>query len=168
MSAASVSLQGKVAVDVNGTAGIGRAISLSFADAGADVIASAGQKDKVDAVAAELEAKSRSTIRVVCDIGSRASLEDLLRQALQWFGEVNILVNCVAKIRCAPTLTFPEDEWNDILDTNLTGTLRSCQIFGQHMLSANTGASLMSRPSTVSFVYPRSLHTLPARWQSGH
>jgi NAD(P)-dependent dehydrogenase (short-subunit alcohol dehydrogenase family) len=55
----------------------------------------------------------------------------VLQQALQRFGEVDILVNCVAKIRRAPTLTFPEDNWTDILDTNLTGTLRSCQIFGQ-------------------------------------
>ena len=134
MNETSLSLQGKIAVVVGGTAGIGRAISLGLSDAGAAVIASARNKDKVDSVAAELEAKNCSTMRVTCDIASRASLEDLLWQALQRFGKVDILVNCAAKIRRAPTLTFPEDEWNDILDTNLTGTLRSCQIFGRYML----------------------------------
>src|SRR6202040_1685568 len=139
MNAASLSLRGKIAVVVGGTSGLGRAISLGLCDAGAAVIASARNKDKVDSVAAELEAKNYSTMRVTCDIASRASLEDLLKQVLQRFGKVDILVNCAAKIRRAPTLTFPEDEWNDILDTNLTGTLRSCQIFGKYMLERKYG-----------------------------
>ncbi len=139
MSAPSPSLQGKIAVVVGGTSGIGRAISLGLADAGAAVIASGRNKDRVDAVAAELESKHSLTLRVTCDIASRASLEDLLQQALQHFGTVDILVNCAAKIRRAPTLTFSEDEWNDILDTNLTGTLRSCQIFGKYMLGRKYG-----------------------------
>src|ERR1700738_2752741 len=107
MNAASLRLQGKIAVIVGGTAGIGRAISLGFAAAGAAVIASGRNKDKVDSVAAELTARNCSTIRVTCDVGSRASLEDLLQQALQRFGKVDILVNCAANIRRAPTLTFP-------------------------------------------------------------
>jgi NAD(P)-dependent dehydrogenase (short-subunit alcohol dehydrogenase family) len=151
MNAASLSLQGKIAVVVGGTAGIGRAISLGLAEAGAAVIASARNKDKVDIVAAELEAKNCSTMRATCDIASRASLEDLLRQALQRFGKVDILVNCAAKIRRAPTLTFSEDEWNDILDTNLTGTLRSCQIFGKYMLERKYGR-IINLASLNSFV----------------
>jgi NAD(P)-dependent dehydrogenase (short-subunit alcohol dehydrogenase family) len=79
MNAPSLSLQGKIAVVIGGTAGIGRAISLGFADAGAAVIASARNKDKVDSVATELEAKNCSTMRMTCDIASRASLEDLLQ-----------------------------------------------------------------------------------------
>src|SRR5262245_59295307 len=127
MRAAPFSLEGKVAVVIGGTAGIGRAISLNFADAGADVIASARHKENVDVVAAELELKGRATLRAVTDVCNRDSLEELLRQSLQRFGKVDILVNCAAKIRRAPTLTFPEDEWNGILDTNLTGVLRACQ-----------------------------------------
>jgi NAD(P)-dependent dehydrogenase (short-subunit alcohol dehydrogenase family) len=103
MNAAFLSLQSKVAVIVGGTAGIGRAISLGFADAGAAVIASGRNKDKVDGVAAELEGKNCSTLRVMCDITSRASLEDLLQHVLQRFGKVDILVNCAAKIRRADT-----------------------------------------------------------------
>src|SRR6202140_4128683 len=147
----SLSLQGKIAVVIGGTAGIGRAISLGLADAGAAVIASARNKDKVDSVAAELEAKNCGTMRVTCDIGSRASLEDLLRHVLQRFGKVDILVNCAAKIRRAPTLTFLEGEWNDILDTNLTGTLRSCQIFGKSMLDRKYGR-IINIASLNSFV----------------
>jgi NAD(P)-dependent dehydrogenase (short-subunit alcohol dehydrogenase family) len=151
MNASSLSLQRKIAVVVGGTSGIGRAISFGLADAGAAVIASARNRDKVDSVAAELEARDCSTMRVTCDIASRASLEDLLKQVLQRFGEVDILVNCAAKIRRAPTLTFPEDEWNDILDTNLTGVLRSCQIFGKYMLERKYGR-IINIASLNSFV----------------
>jgi NAD(P)-dependent dehydrogenase (short-subunit alcohol dehydrogenase family) len=151
MSAPSPSLQGKIAVVVGGTSGIGRAISLGLADAGAAVIASGRNKDRVDAVAAELESKHSLTLRVTCNIASRASLEDMLQRVLQRFGTVDILVNCAAKIRRAPTLTFSEDEWNDILDTNLTGTLRSCQIFGKYMLQKKYGR-IINIASLNSFV----------------
>jgi NAD(P)-dependent dehydrogenase (short-subunit alcohol dehydrogenase family) len=159
MNAASLSLKGKIAVIVGGTAGIGRAISLGLAEAGAAVIASARNTDKVDSIAAELEAKDCSTLRVTCDVASRASLEDLLQQVLQRFGKVDILVNCAAKIRRAPTVTFPEDEWNDILDTNLTGTLRSCQIFGKYMLERKYGRiiNIASLNSFVSLIGGRCL-----------
>jgi NAD(P)-dependent dehydrogenase (short-subunit alcohol dehydrogenase family) len=151
MNASSLSLQNKIAVVVGGTAGIGRAISFGLANAGAAVIASARNKDKVDSVATELEAKNCTTMRVTCDIASRASLEELLKQVLQRFGKADILVNCAAKIRRAPTLTFPEDEWSDILDTNLTGTLRSCQIFGKYMLERKYGR-IINIASLNSFV----------------
>src|ERR1700688_1885759 len=151
MTPASINLQGKIAVVLGGTSGIGRAISLGLADAGAAVIASGRNKDKVDAVAAELESKHSLTLRVTCDIGSRASLEDLLQQVLQRFGTVDILVNSFAKIRRSSTLTFSKDEWNDILDTNLTGTLRSCQIFGKYMLGRKYGR-IINIASLNSFV----------------
>src|SRR6202795_4337147 len=75
MSVSSPCLLAKIAVVVGGTSGIGRAISLGLADAGAAVIASGRNKDKVDAVAAELESKHSRTLRVTCDIASRPSLK---------------------------------------------------------------------------------------------
>jgi NAD(P)-dependent dehydrogenase (short-subunit alcohol dehydrogenase family) len=151
MSESPFSLAGKVAVVVGGTAGIGRAISLSLAGAGADVVASGRRQAIVDAVAAELELKGRATLRVVSDVCKRASLEELLQQTLQKFGKVDILVNSAAKIVRAPTLSFPEEEWKQILDTNLTGTLRACQIFGKHMLERNYGR-IINIASLNSFV----------------
>jgi NAD(P)-dependent dehydrogenase (short-subunit alcohol dehydrogenase family) len=151
MSEAPFTLAGKVAVVLGGTAGIGRAISLSFADAGADVVASGRRQDIVDAVAAELELKGRATLRVLSDVCKRASIEHLLHQTLHRFGKVDILVNCAAKIARAPTLSFPEEEWEQILDTNLTGTLRACQIFGKHMLERKYGR-IINIASLNSFV----------------
>ncbi|MBW4043508.1 MAG: glucose 1-dehydrogenase [Acidobacteria bacterium] len=134
-----MSLEGKTAVVIGGTSGIGRALSLGLAEAGADVIATARRKEQVDETASAIESTGRRTARITSDVADRASLEALLAQSLQTFDKVDILINCAGKIKRAPTLTFPEDVWQDILDTNLTGTLRACQIFGKHMLDRGYG-----------------------------
>jgi len=133
------SLEGKVAVVIGGTSGIGLALSLGLADAGADVVASARRQQQVDDTAAAIEAKGRKTLRLASDVSDRASLEALLAATLEKFGKVDILVNCAGKIKRTPTLTQPEAEWSDIVNTNLTGTLRGCQVFGKVMLERGYG-----------------------------
>jgi NAD(P)-dependent dehydrogenase (short-subunit alcohol dehydrogenase family) len=66
-------------------------------------------------------------------------LQRLLAACLEQFQKVDILVSCAGKIVRAPTLDFPETQWNEILDTNLTGMLRACQIFGKHILNRKYG-----------------------------
>ena len=135
----TLSLEGRTAVVIGGTSGIGLALSVGLAEAGADVVPSARREEQVHTTADRIEAAGRRTLRVTSDVSDRASLERLCAQTLETFGKVDILVNCAGKIKRAPTLTFPEDQWRDILDTNLTGTLRGCQIFGAHMLERGYG-----------------------------
>ena len=132
-------LEGKTAVITGGTSGIGRALSLGLADAGADVIATARRQAQVDFTADEIEARGRKTLRIPSDVCDRTSLEAVAAATLAEFGKVDILVNCAGIIRRTPTLTLPEEEWNNILDTNLTGTLRACQVFGKLMLERGYG-----------------------------
>jgi NAD(P)-dependent dehydrogenase (short-subunit alcohol dehydrogenase family) len=139
MSYKPLDLTGKSAVVVGGTSGIGRAISLGLAEAGADVVAAARRQQQVDETAAEIEARGGKTLRLTCDMQDRGSLERLLAGTNARFGKVDILVNCAGKIKRAPTLTFPEEEWRDIIDTNLNGTLRACQVFGAPMLERGYG-----------------------------
>jgi NAD(P)-dependent dehydrogenase (short-subunit alcohol dehydrogenase family) len=134
-----LSLEGKTAVVTGGTSGIGRALSLGLADAGADVIASARRQQQVDETASEIEKRGRKTLRIASDVCDRASLERLLAATLDSFGKVDILVNCAGIIKRTPTLTVPEEEWANIINTNLTGTLRACQVFGKHMLDRGYG-----------------------------
>ncbi len=134
-----LSLADRVAVVVGGTSGIGLALSLGLAAAGADVVASARREQQVSETATAIEQLGRRTLRIASDVGDRASLQSLCDRTLEQFGKVDILVNCAGRIRRAPTLTFPEDQWNEILDTNLTGTLRGCQIFGAPMLERGYG-----------------------------
>jgi len=151
MTSSILSLEGKTAVVIGGTSGIGRTLSLGLADAGADVIASARRQELVEETAAEIERRGRQTLRLSSDLCNRASLEQLLTASLQRFGKVDILINCAGKIKRMPTLTMPEEEWADILDTNLTGTLRACQIFGKHMLERGYGR-IVNIASLNSFV----------------
>ena len=158
-----LSLEGKLAVIVGGTSGIGRALSLGLADAGADVIASARRKEQVEETAAAIEAKGKRTLRVTSDVADRASLENLLAQTLEHFGKVDILINCAGKIKRAPTLTFPEEEWQSIIDTNLSGTLRACQIFGKHMLDRGYGRIVNIASLTTFVAFTRSRPTPPTK-----
>jgi NAD(P)-dependent dehydrogenase (short-subunit alcohol dehydrogenase family) len=146
-----LNLAGKTAVVIGGTSGIGRTLSLGLADAGAAVIASSRRQELVDETAAEIERRGRQTLRLASDLRNRASLETLLAAVLERFGKVDILINCAGKIKRTPTLTMPEEDWADILDTNLTGTLRACQVFGKPMLERGYGR-IVNIASLNSFV----------------
>jgi len=132
-------LNGRVAVVTGGTTGLGHAIALGLADAGADVIASSRRREQVDQVAAEIEQRGRRTLRATSDVLDRASVQALHDAALKQFGKIDILVNAAGVTHKAPTLEESEGEWSRVIETNLTGTLRACQIFGKSMVHARYG-----------------------------
>ena len=144
-------LTGKVAVIVGGSTGIGRTIALGLADGGADVVSSARRTELVNELADEIEKKGKKTLRVTCDVADRSSLENLLKACLDAFGKVDILVNAAGVTKRAPTLDYPDKDWNRIMDTNLTGTLRACQVFGRHMIERKYGR-IINIASMGSFV----------------
>ena len=144
-------LTGRVAVVIGGTSGIGRALALGLAQAGADVVPSSRREKEVDAAATEIEQAGRRSLRVVSDVRTRASLETLLAETTAAFGKVDILINCAGKTKRTPTLEVGEAEWADIIETNLTGTLRACQVFGRHMLERGYGR-IINIASLTSFV----------------
>lgn len=134
-----LSLEGQTAVILGGTTGIGRALAVGLAQAGADVVSTGRRAEQIDEVALQIEALGRQTLRQPTDIRSREEIESLRNAVLAKFGKADILINCAGKIKRSPTLTLPEADWQDILDTNLTGTLRACQVFGTHMLARGYG-----------------------------
>jgi NAD(P)-dependent dehydrogenase (short-subunit alcohol dehydrogenase family) len=151
MSFAPLSLEGRTAVVVGGTSGIGRTLCLGLAQAGADVVASARRQNLVDQVASEIEQTGKRTLRVASDVTDKGSLERLLEATLAAFGKVDILVNCAGVTKRIPSLDITEQDWNSILDTNLTGTLRACQVFGRAMLEQKRG-SIINIASLTTFV----------------
>ena len=122
-------LDGKAAVVIGGSSGIGRTLARGLAEAGADVVPTARRADLVNAVAAEIESLGRRTLRACCDVTDRESLAKVLQASVQAFGKVDILVNVAGLNQRAPTLDFPQADWDRLINTNLTGTLRACQIF---------------------------------------
>jgi NAD(P)-dependent dehydrogenase (short-subunit alcohol dehydrogenase family) len=151
MTFASLQLDGRVAVVIGGTSGIGWALSAGLAEAGADVVASSRRIEQVEQAAIEVERLGRRSLRVASDVTDRRSLERLLEVVVSSFGRVDILVNCAGRTKRGPTLDFSEGDWSDILETNLTGTLRSCQVFGRHMLAQGYGR-IVNVASLSSFV----------------
>ena len=153
MSKALFDLKGKVAVVIGGTTGLGRAIALGLADAGADVVASSRRLDQVEQVAAEIEALGRRSLRVTSDVLRRASLQALHDAAFKEFGKIDILVNAAGITSMAPALDADETIWSRVMETNLMGTLRACQIFAPTMVRAGYGriVNLASLSSFVGF-----------------
>ncbi len=151
MGYSRLELKDKVAVVIGGTSGIGRAIALGLAEAGADVVPTSRRIDQVETAAREVEARNRRSLRIASDVSSRASLQRLLDLTIQGFKKVDILVNSAGRTKRAPTLEFEEADWNEILETNLTGVLRACQIFGRHMLERRYGR-IINIASLASFV----------------
>jgi NAD(P)-dependent dehydrogenase (short-subunit alcohol dehydrogenase family) len=133
------SLAGKCAVVVGGTSGIGKALALGLSSAGADVVASSRSIEAVNALANCLEARGSKTLRITSDVLDRASLQLLHNTVLSSFGHIDILVNSAGITKRLPTIDCPEELWHSIMDVNLNGTLRACQIFGETMLKQQKG-----------------------------
>lgn len=151
MTLPALSLEGRVAVVVGGTSGIGLALARGLAAAGADVVPTSRHRDQVEVAAAGVEALGRRSLRVTADVTDRSSFEAALGACVTALGRVDVLVNCAACTKRTPTLELGEEEWHRILDTNLTGTLRSCQVFGRHMLERGSGR-IVNVASLGSFV----------------
>src|SRR5580704_8881212 len=146
-------LAGKCAVVVGGTSGIGKAIALGLASAGADVVASSRSKQAIDEVATAIETLDRKTLRISSDVLDRSSLQNLRDSVLSAFGHIDILVNSAGITKRVPTLDCSEELWRNIMNVNLNGTLRACQIFGKTMLQQHCGRiiNIASLATTVAF-----------------
>jgi len=139
------------AVVIGGTSGIGKAIALGLARSGADVVASSRSEEMVNSTADELESLGTATLRITSDVSDRGSLLLVRDRVLQEFGAIDILINSAGMTQRVATLEMDEELWNRILDVNLTGTLRSCQIFGEAMLNRGFGR-IINVASLASFV----------------
>ncbi|MEO8078640.1 MAG: SDR family oxidoreductase [Acidobacteriota bacterium] len=151
-------LQGRVAVVVGGTSGIGRVIALGLADAGADVVATARRAALVDEVAAEIEARGRRAVRVTTDVLDRSSLTAARDEVIGTLGRVDILVYCAGTTKRVPTLEMADEDWQRIIDTNLTGAVRTYQVFAKPMIDQRSGR-IIGIASLSSFV---GLHEVAA------
>lgn len=132
-------LSGRVAVVAGGTSGIGRAIALGLADAGADVVATGRRAPLVASIADGIEARGRRTIRETCDVTDAASLVSLRERCLADLGHIDVLICAAGVTARVPTLDMADADWHRIIDTNLTGTLHACRLFAEPMLAQGDG-----------------------------
>jgi NAD(P)-dependent dehydrogenase (short-subunit alcohol dehydrogenase family) len=135
----ALDLVSKTAVVIGGTSGIGLTLAKGLAQAGADVIPTGRRMDLVESAAEAVRKLGRKTLAQTSDVTDKSSLEALLQAAGAEFGGVDILVNCAGRTKRTPTLEMADREWNEILETNLTGTLYACQVFGRKMIERRRG-----------------------------
>jgi NAD(P)-dependent dehydrogenase (short-subunit alcohol dehydrogenase family) len=135
----ALDLTSRTAVVIGGTSGIGLNLALGLAKAGANVVPTGRRAQLVEAAAEQIRKLGNKSLAVASDVGDAASLKTLERAVSNEFGRADILVNCAGTTKRGPTVDFPEPDWNHILDTNLTGTLRACQIFGRGMIERGYG-----------------------------
>jgi NAD(P)-dependent dehydrogenase (short-subunit alcohol dehydrogenase family) len=147
----ALDLTGKTAVVIGGTSGIGLTLAKGLAEAGADVIPTGRRTELVRAAAEAIQKLGRRSSVLTCDVTSRASLQELHDAVAAEFGQIHILLNCAGITKRQPTLAVSESDWNNILDVNLTGTLRASQIFGQDMVARGYGR-IINIASLSSFV----------------
>lgn len=151
-------LKDKTAVVIGGTSGIGLAIARGLALAGANVVPTGRRAENVQSAAAEVQSLGRRTLVSTCDITDKESLENLLKSVAAEFGSIQILVNCAGRTKRAPSLEFADDDWEAILETNLTGTFNACRVFARHMVERRYGR-IINIGSLSSFV---GLHEVAA------
>jgi NAD(P)-dependent dehydrogenase (short-subunit alcohol dehydrogenase family) len=144
-------LSDRVAVIVGGTSGLGRTIAIALAEAGASVVATGRRPEMTEQVSAAIRAVGRETLSHPVDVTQRSSVDELRDAVLKQFGQVDILVNAAGRTKKTPTKDVPEQEWNDIMETNLTGMLRCCQSFYEP-LAAHKRGRIINIASLSSYV----------------
>lgn len=143
---------------VGGTSGIGRVLALGLADAGADVVATARRAPLIEEVAAAIESRGRQTLRIATDVLDRGSLTDAADSIVKAFGQIDVVVYCAGVSKKVPTLEMTDEDWQRIIDTNLTGAVRTYQVFAKSMIARQSGR-LIGIASLSSFV---GLHQVSA------
>lgn len=133
------SLQGQIALVTGGSQGIGRATALALAEAGADVAVMARSRDKCEAVAAEIRALGPRALVVCGDLGNEEEIKNAVAQVGQELGAISILVNNAAITRDGLLLRMKRDDWDAVINTNLTGVFLLTQQVLPMMMKARKG-----------------------------
>ena len=139
MTLPALDLTNRVAVVIGATSGIGKAIALGLADAGAAVVPTGRRTTLVDEAVREVEVRGRPSLAVTSDVTDTGSINALAATVMERFGRIDILVNAAGITVRRPTVDVGDAEWNEIMNTNLTGMLRACRAFGPHMIEKRYG-----------------------------
>jgi len=145
-------LTGRVAVVMGGTSGLGRAMALGMAQAGADVVVTGRRQANIDEVAAEITALGRRTVKMTCDVLERAQVDALRDRVVAELGSVDILLNAAGRTMRRPTVQMTMEEWHSVMDTNVTSMIITCQSFYEALKASKKGGRVVNIASLSSHV----------------
>jgi 3-oxoacyl-[acyl-carrier protein] reductase len=132
-------LAGKVVLVTGGTRGIGLAVARSLADDGASVVVSGRDPARLESAAKELEALGASALAVVADAAKREDADRLVEAAKERFGRIDVLVNNAGITRDQLLVRMKDDDWDQVLDTNLRGVFLMTRAVGKVMMRQKSG-----------------------------
>ncbi|GAA5346172.1 3-oxoacyl-[acyl-carrier-protein] reductase [Planifilum fimeticola] len=133
-------LSGKVAIVTGGSRGIGRAVSIALADAGADVaIVYAGNRQGAEETVAEIEKRGRRGVMIQADVSQADQVDSAVKQVLDAFGRIDVLVNNAGITRDNLVLRMKEEDWDRVIDTNLKGTFLFSKAVIRTMMKQRSG-----------------------------
>ena len=132
-------LQGKVALVTGSSQGLGKAMAVALAQAGADVIVNGRDAAKLKPVVHQLADVGVKARAIAADLGSRADVKRLIEGAIEWQGHLDILVNNAGIIRRHAAVEHSDADWDDVLNVNLHGVFVACRTAGRHMLDRGSG-----------------------------
>lgn len=151
------SLEGKLAIVTGAGRGIGKAISLVFAEAGADIVAVARSVEQIEVTAAEVQRLGRRAIAIPADVTKTDQVERMVEKTISEFGKIDILVNNAGMIHLKPLVPLPgvklsgwqrvrdldtamsEEEWHLTMDANLSSVFLCTRAVGPHMIKQRKG-----------------------------
>jgi len=143
-------LENKVAVVTGASRGLGRAMALGLADAGADIVAIASSAENAAETVAEVESKGRRAVALGCRQNDPSEVNATIKASIEAFGQVDILVNNAGIIRRSPAEDYSDEDWAAVMDTNLTGVFQLCRGIGKHMIERGHG-KIINIASLLSF-----------------
>jgi NAD(P)-dependent dehydrogenase (short-subunit alcohol dehydrogenase family) len=132
-------LTGRVGFITGGSIGLGRQMAEGLAEMGANVVLCARKKERCEGAAEELKALGVSTLALGCDVTNRASIQEAVQTTLSQFGRIDILINSAGTSWGAPAEDMRLEDWNKVLETNLTGTFLCSQTVGKIMIEQKGG-----------------------------
>ena len=132
-------LTGRVAVVTGGSIGLGRQMAEGLAEMGAHLVLCARKKERCEQAADDLRKLGVKTLALGCDVKSRADIEKAAEAALAKFGRIDILVNNAGTSWGASVEDMRLEDWNKVIETNLTGTFLFSQAVGRHMIAQRRG-----------------------------
>ena len=132
-------LSGKVAIVTGGSIGLGRQMAEALAEAGADLVLCARKKERCEKAAKELEALGTDVLALGCDVKKPAEVQAVLDATVERFGRLDILINNAGTSWGAPVEEMTLEQWNKVIETNLTGTFLFSQAAGKVMVPQKSG-----------------------------
>lgn len=140
MSLEQFQLTDKVAIVTGAGRGIGKAIALGFAEAGANVVVAARTQSDIDAVAAQVRARGRRALAVSTDVRSKPAVANLVDRTMEEFGRVDILVNNAGTFIYTPVVEMSVEEWDDMFEMNMKSVFLCCQAVSRPMMAQMSGS----------------------------